>query len=515
MTTTIWSIARTCITTTINIITGLFTAFAILAWDFARFIFATQVIIVVCMFHCRLIKGRVWFIQNFIFSHIMARIFTSMIRLGWVEFHQRSMSFDCTLLITLVLYIIQKYPTRKQRQRKIEMFLLRLFLLVMAITSFAELFSNETFITHYAAVLLAKLYMRTPEFSTMLHLCESDYATIDSNIISVYNCLFLSKFLAVLVIIWSANWLHKRRQTSVERETNRIQRAKNYLLEDYLEEKKMSMTDLANIEQNTEIQRCFELLKNVQYDYDRYKSERLKLMSKKDKNRPQTERDAFLSEVKKFKNEISEKDGVKHNELETKVHDDTTSAASNHINASQSNLSDNENAVDTKSNGSIDVTNEWRQLFVIERPHYFYNLVQTIVLAILTVLMMKVKFILTPCLCLVAASFPLRRWFPKSYSLWTIYLVVIGICVLDRGVHNIRQQYQLESSNNTAQQLENENLYEMLTWIRANTDRSAIFAGPEEIITTVLLTTGRPIANNPFNSHSEMRFERKLENLVS
>lgn len=42
----------------------------------------------------------------------------------------------------------------------------------------------------------------------------------------------------------------------------------------------------------------------------------------------------------------------------------------------------------------------------------------------------------------------------------------------------------------------------MLEWIKLNTERDAVFAGPVEIIGTVHLTTKRPIVNH---AHLDMR----------
>lgn len=489
---------------------GFFTAFAILAWDFSAYIFASQIVIVVLMAQWRLLKRRNIFLQNFILAHIMARIFTNMIKFGWSEFHQKSMTFDSTALITLFLFISIKYPTKKQRQRKIERIILRILLFIMAVLCLIELFSNKSLFSHYTDVILSKIYVKNPTFSTMLHLCRLDYGTIDSATLTAYNCLFLSKFFVVFTITWSANWLYKRRQIQ-EDHTDRIQRAKNYLLEDYFEENKMSMADLANIERNKEIQKCMELLKKLNYDYDRYKSERRRLAAKAARDRPQSERDAFLNEVKKFKNEISEKDNLNSNtksvhEMNSDLDNGSSSQATNTQSKSDEDKNGEEQSKDQSNDTERANWSDWRSLLIVERPHYFYNLMQTAVLILLTVLLLKVKYVLTPCLCLIASTFPLKKWLPKSYCLWTIYLIIIGSCMMDRGVQNIRQQYQPKDPGNTSENLEENNLYEMLKWIKANTDRNAVFAGPEDIITTVLLTTGRPIVNHPLNEHPEMRY---------
>ena len=97
--------------------------------------------------------------------------------------------------------------------------------------------------------------------------------------LDVYKGIFLNRLVVVFTITWTASWLHKRRRRQPkETDSDRIQRAKNYLLEDYLEENKLLMHELANIEKNEEIQESIELLKSVGYDYDRFKAEKRKLL---------------------------------------------------------------------------------------------------------------------------------------------------------------------------------------------------------------------------------------------
>lgn len=493
---------------------GFFTAFAILCWDFSAYIFMAQILIVMLMVKMRLIKRRHIFLQNFILAHITARLMVNIVKYGWVEFHQKPMSFDCSALITLLLYIVQKYPTKGQRLRKIERIILRLFLLVMAVASVFELLSERNFYSMYADILLSKLYLKEPSFSAMLNMCRKEFSFVDSATLYGYNCLFISKFLVVFALTWSANWLKKRRNEEEIYRAERIQRAKNYLLEDYLEEKKLTMKDVANIEQNKEVKRHMALLESLDYNYERYKVERKKLV---EPTKAQIERDAFLTEVRKIKRKISEMDNAASNgEIEvvadanadTQEHDDANEPPSSTSDAAQKEDSSKKTKNDKVSDNiplyTFDLKS-WQNLFVIERPEYFYNLLQTATFAILTVLILKVKFILSPFLCLIASTFPTSKWIPPNYSLWSIYVIIIGSCMLDRGVHNVRQQYTLQKTNDTAYVLEERNLYDMLKWIKSNTDRTAVFAGPDEIIGTVLLATNRPIANNPLNNHPEIR----------
>ncbi|XP_055304151.1 C-mannosyltransferase dpy-19 homolog [Sitodiplosis mosellana] len=501
---------------------GFFTAFAILAWDFSTYIFTTQIVIILLMVKMRLIKRRHIFLQNFILSHIMARLIANnIVKYGWVEFHQKPMNFDCSALITLLLYIVQKYPTKQQRLRTIERVILRLFLLVMAFTTILELVSERNFYSQYMDVLLTKLYLKEPSFTSLLTMCRKDYKFIDFATLNAYNCLFVSKVLIVFMLTWVVNWLKRQRDLD-ECSDDRIQRAKNYLLEDYLEENKLSMADLAKIEKNSKLQECMDLLKVCKYDYERYKMERKRMLEEESRERPQIERDAFLNEVRRFKSEISEStegcpvDDIEINHPPEDSYNDKKDTESQNDTNEQPNgdTVGNDDSTSNNNDGGGDDEEEevydWRKLLTIERPEYFYNLAQTAAFFILTVLIIKVKYVLTPFLCLMATTFPPKALIPRNYSLWLIYAIVIGSCMIDRGIHNFREQYNLKEGAESTDNLEQNNLHDMLKWIKSNTDRTEVFAGPDDVIGLVLLSTGRPIANNALSNHPTMQERSKI-----
>lgn len=485
---------------------GFFTSFAILAWDFSTYIFATQIFIILLMVKMRLIKRRHLFLQNFILAHIMARLIANnIVKYGWIEFHQKPMNFDCSALITLLLYIVQKYPTKQQRLRTIERIILRIFLLIMALTTVFELVSERNFYSQYMDVLLTKLYLKEPTFSALLLMCRKDYKFIDFDTLKAYNCLFASKVLIVFMLTWVVHWLKRRRDID-EHSDDQIQRAKNYLLEDYLEENKLSMADLAKIEKNSKLQKCMDLLKSCNYDYERYKEERKRIDEEENKEKPQFERDAFLNEVRKFKSVISE--STEPSSTCDQPNGDQKSRNGNQKTDTQS--TSKEEVINTTNSVSENQVYNWRKLLTIERPEYFYNLAQTAAFFLLTVLIFKVKYVLTPFLCVIATTFPPKALLPRNYGLWLIYAIVIGSCMIDRGIHNIKEQYNLKEGAETLENSEQHDLHDMLKWIKSNTDRTEVFAGPDDIIGLVLLATGRPIANNALNNHPQMKYVNSI-----
>lgn len=488
---------------------GFLTAFPLGFWDFATYIYATQIIIIALMVKMRLIKRRHMFLQNFILAHIMARLIANNVIYSWIEFHQKPMNFDCSALITLLLYLVQKYPTKQQRLKLIERILLRLFLLVMACTTIFELFSDRNFYSQYLDVLLSKLYLKEPTFTALLAMCRKDYQFIDLSTLNTYNCLFMSKILVVFMLTCVVNRLKRYREFK-ENANEQIQRAKNYVLEDYVEQNKLSMADLAKIERNEKLQACMDLLKTCKYDYELYKIERKRIIDEENRERPQIERDAFLNEIRRYKNEISVSNELNNPTIEPETSSDlldgNTQSDNDDDEAHQSQTPCPLNSeVDASSAQAETEDYDWKRLFTIERAEYFYNLMQTIAFFLLSVLIVKVKYVLTPFLCLMASTFPPKALIPRNYGLWLMYIIVIGSCCLDRGIQNIREQYNLKESTQSTETLEHNSLHDMLKWIKSNTDRSEVFAGSDDIIGLVLLATGRPIANNPIKNHPAMK----------
>lgn len=243
-----------------------------------------------------LIKRKNLLAFNYISAHLLADTILNILKYGTLNFYSQNPSFHCLLLITFLVYISRKHGNQRPTERAI----MKVLLYSMILITVMEAFKEKYLFYHYTDILLSKLHLKQPTFSTLLHLCKPDYGFIDWQTLNVYNCLFVSKFVVVGMITWTANWIHKRRQIQ-ENDTDRVQRAKNYLLEDYLEENKLSMIELANIERNKEIQKCMALLKKVNYDYDVYKRQRRKLLA------TSTNRDEETSERANFLNEVNYK----------------------------------------------------------------------------------------------------------------------------------------------------------------------------------------------------------------
>lgn len=456
-------------------------------WDFSAYIFGGQVLIILVMAKIRLIKRRQAFLRKFLLAQIMARLLANnVIKQGWVEFNI-SMNADCLALTTLLLYIVQKYTTKGQKMRII----LRLFLILMGITTISELMSERSFQSRYLDIFLTKLYLKKPTFNALLNLCRKDYHYIDLATLKAYNCLFSIKVI-IFMLTWVIAWL-KRCQEKDENSYDRIQRAKNYLLEDYLEDRKLTMSDLAKIERDDELQRSMDLLKSFKYNYEKYKSECKRRLEIKYKEQPKIERNAFLNEVEKFKNQIHEREEINI------VEKDLTNEQMQPGDGFETSPSE-ESWHKLNKGVSEPNSQNWKYFFRIERPDYSYVLLQTSVLVSMAIFIFKLKYILTPFLCVIASTFPPKSLIPRN--LWVIYTIIVGSCILNRGIQNMREQY---SPYDPKVNKEQSDLRDMLKWIKSNTDKTDAFGGPDEIIALVLLATDRPITNNPLSYHEQMR----------
>lgn len=296
----------------------------------------------------------------------------------------------------------------------------------------------------YWDIMTAKLHIKPPTFNTFLYLCNNQLSFIDIETVKMYNKVFFGKFFGVFIVIYMSKWLHARRQIQ-ETSIDRIERSKNYLIEDFLDENKISMKDLLNADTDKEIKRLLKELEKCGYDYELYKRQQMLKVKPK-----RNEKAAFLDEVRKFKEQISEletssTDGVKkyklakdehENENQTNMQDvdeeepnDKTDKSNE---SSTSNTDNKSNADDVQANADVLQTEH------SIRPYYLYNVLQTFVFLIMTCFVIRIKYLLTPFLCLMASSFPPRSWFPRTQNLyWIVYICSVIFSVADTGIQVI------------------------------------------------------------------------------
>lgn len=362
----------------------------------------------------------------------------------------------------------------------------------------------------YLDFIISKFRLKQMFFSTNLYLCNPLYSYLDLETLKNFNNVFVMKFFGVLLIIFLAKWLQRRREEIPETPKEKIERAKNYLLEDYLEDNRITLKELSEPSTDKKIKIQLELLKKCNYDYDKYKVEKKKIVGSEEK-----EKENFLSDIKRLKDQIVEnekkKDGDAVEPIETPKPPKAKRKVSNEEPPEKKEKIKTPKSKTNKQNKETKPTKEKSQKknkkmetknFI--QPFYLYNIIQTIIFALMAVLAMKLKYILTPFLCLIASTFPPKKWFDKTPMLfWSVCIVLMICCIADPGVTNIKNQYK--SGEFTSPHLE-----ELLKWVDKNTETTAVFAGPMDITSVVMLITRRPIVNHPHIEHPVMSERTKL-----
>lgn len=488
------------------------TTIALLFWQFSTFIFATQTFIIFGLVTCNFIPNE--FAFDYCLAHLLSNTLTYYLKFGDKNY---LLSLHQNMIIALMIYVskwkfFQSAEATEQQMSKVRKFFNDLFFFI-SMTYFVADISDRINATKpsedvnllYLDFIISKFRLKQMFFSTSLYLCNPLYSYLDLETLKNFNNVFVMKFFGVLLIIFLAKWLQRRREEITETAKEKIERAKNYLLEDYLEDNRITLKDLTDPATDKKIKIQLELLKKCNYDYEKYKGEKKKIGGSEEK-----EKENFLSDIKRLKEQINEnekkKDGdVVEKTVETPKPPKAKRKISNEESKEKSKTpkSKNNKPKPTKEK-SQKKNNKKTELKIFIQPFYLYNIIQTIIFALMAVLAMKLKYILTPFLCLIASTFPPKKWFDKTPMLfWSVCIVLMICCIADPGVTNIKNQYK--SGEFTSPHLE-----ELLKWVDKNTEKTAVFAGPMDITSVVMLVTRRPIVNHPHIEHPVMSERTKL-----
>lgn len=366
--------------------------------------------------------------------------------------------------------------------------------------------------SHYFHLFEANLRLAKPSFNALLYLSNAEFTFIDIETARTYNSIFFIKFISLFVILFMGRIIYiHRHQTKIEEKKlqknqhhNDIERVKNYLLEDFLEENHIKMNELSNYE--IEFNKELEILKTLNYDYELYKSEKTKSFED-----DEDEKINFLNDIKKLREQINQNKNDKRNnatKCDVKSPAEKILKRENSQNIKKEKIDkkqqSNKDESTAKAQTSFISTSPLTPIVGIEaiftiRPHYLYNIMQLLFLFLITALAMKIKYILTPFLCLMSSTFPPKNWFPQKNSLiyWIVMTVLLVCGIMDPGLSNIKNQYKHEEYSNAK-------FEQLLKWIDTNTDRNAVFAGPIDVTSSILLVNRRPIVNHAHHELSEM-----------
>lgn len=132
-----------------------------------------------------------------------------------------------------------------------------------------------------------------------------------------------------------------------------------------------------------------------------------------------------------------------------------------------------------------------------------YNALQTGAFIIMAVTIMRLKLLMNPHLCIIAGLVANKKYLVKlgfKNELLRYLLILTLITQMShKGIERVQEEgrYYGEFRN-----IEQEELFE---WIKINTMKNAVFAGKMSIMANLLLSTRRPIVNNPYYESKEMR----------
>ncbi|XP_067642145.1 C-mannosyltransferase dpy-19 homolog [Eurosta solidaginis] len=398
------------------------------------------------------------------------------------------------------------------------------------------------FIVHWG--LQAKV-----NFSTSLAACNPAYQRLNIADLSEIIKTLIVKPYCMYGVVMLAKFFRKWRKCEEKKmaSDDKKERAKNYLLEDFLEENRISMRDMSNKDTENDLNECLKLLEDCNYDYEHYKMEKSK--TKNEKNHDHAE---FMNDIKLLKEQIKERNKGKaresapivnknalveelseqienctvNNEKPSKTKKSSTkTTAGNNINpTTKTEASSNaagykktyNETKDTNANKNKSLKNNEDSnkrtnpkaadctaasgdyQYDIFRFHYIYSFIQMAVFTALGLCIKKLFFLCFTQGCVIAPTICSKFWYRNQRNIfWTVSLAVFLTSMANPGLMNIREEYFPTQSRHA-----NDDIDSMLEWIKINTERDAVFAGPIDIIGTVHLVTRRPIVNH---AHLEMR----------
>ncbi|GAB0092260.1 C-mannosyltransferase dpy-19 homolog [Sergentomyia squamirostris] len=432
---------------------SLLTTAAHMCWQFSAAIFATQTIVIFVMVELEWLPQE--FVLNYALSHVLANISCYYAMFGNRYFF---LSINHSLIVALIFFLLFRNMERGEVQMSKPKRFLHDLCFFISITYFVSDItdrlsgssrkdSSEDINGHYINLFLTKFGLKMPNLVELLYLCNSMYAFLDLDTIIQYSL-----------------------------EADAIERAKNYVTEDFMEENLITLQNLSNPKTTAELRNHLNLLHKCDYDYERYKVEKVKLNPKSE------EKKMFLSDVEKLRNES------KRNAAEAKK--STRKSKS---------TSDDEPTPPPKPE-SVRVTQK-----TTTDTFYIYISMQVIFFLYLAIVVAKLKFVLTSFVCLSAATLPPRRWFlnGRTTLYWVLTVLPLLSSVIYPGLKNIQHQY-------SSTPVDNYELEELLKWINHNTETNAVFAGPMDITPMVLVSTLRPIVNHPHTEFLDMKERTRI-----
>lgn len=121
----------------------------------------------------------------------------------------------------------------------------------------SHLYHNEATASYHLDILLTMFHIKLPSFYTLLtYYRENVHEIVSLGTLRVYCVVFIFKNLSVYIAIKFYDMLHQKNEAVHEIQ----ERAKNYVIEDFLESNRITMKDLSDPKTEKRIQKDLGVL---------------------------------------------------------------------------------------------------------------------------------------------------------------------------------------------------------------------------------------------------------------
>lgn len=475
----------------------IFTTLANVFWEMSTHLFLAQTLAVFMLLQI-VDKAGTPYIKtglalDYAISHVISNWLSYALMYGNIKFlTSGSMSVNAALIIYIVRMKVMRLPSEEENpnfRSPIRKFFYVLFFFLS--TSWFVQDLMDRFVVHnyhieatqsyHIDVILTMFHVKLPSFYSLLtYYRENIHDTITVSTLRVYCVVFIFKNLSVYLAIKFYDMLHQKHEMVQETQ----ERAKNYVIEDFLESNRITMKDLSDPKTEKRIQKDLEILEQCNFDYEAYK--RLKKRSKVD---TKIEKENFLNDIKKLKTQIQKGEKAQQNREERPRM--VESDEEEEIKKEKSDESDDEPTTPKKPEETSSREDDASLYYV--QPFYTFALLNTF-----TMFFVALRFVFTPFLCLLSATLPSRSWFHKTSSVYWIFYMFLVLCTFNYpGYKNLSGQLAAKS------EFRNPELESLIHWID-KTEPNAVFGAPIEVAAHILLTTKRPVVNHPLIEYQDM-----------
>lgn len=466
---------------------SLFTACALLSWQFSNYIFTTQIFIVMSSWNiCSMPVGLAnAFALDYSLSHLLGNVLAFLISHGNTQ-----LLFTWQLNLALSMFVVTLF--RQLRNRFVTnnvqqgdyfsfkfIFLAPLFAnsmqgkLVDMLNKSGLLTWQENTYVHYCDMWAYWMLQTKVSFVTNLSACNPLYARVAwSELWQLVKTLIVKPY-CMYGVVMLATFFRKWRKSNIITKANQEQRerARNYVLEDFLEEHHVSMSDMSNKQTEQQLQQCFAVLESCDHDYERYKREKAKMQHEQP-----PERDDFMQDIKRLKAQIHRNSDKQRKEREqacesnakepstsdpsetagqVKAETETKTDSENKTEVPPTNATEPEPEPETEetlpskakepkepANGRRRQAASTRRSSVVPtinaqilNLHYMYSFMQMVIFTLIGLTVRKLFFLSFTQGCVIAPTVCSKIWYHRQRNVfWSVSLAVFLLSMFDPGM---------------------------------------------------------------------------------